>query len=183
MKDYLKFPLDIQLFGEDTPPETPPVPTTEPTVSKKMLDKALSELAQAKKDLKAKMTDEEAQALALSEKEAELQLLRDENKKTKMIAGLSKSGIDENSITKISDMAINADTDGLAQAINEAISLKNAELSKELEKLKLESTKRPNGGDNSGDKDFTKEDFKKMTLDEKMALKEKDEKKYYSLKG
>ncbi|MEG2603146.1 MAG: hypothetical protein RSA23_09730, partial [Carnobacterium sp.] len=118
-----------------------------------------------------------------SEKEAELQLLRDENKKTKMIAGLTKSGIDEKSIAKISDMAINADTDGLAQAINEAISLKNAELSKELEKLKLESTKRPNGGDNSGDKDFTKEDFKKMTLDEKMALKEKDEKKYYSLKG
>lgn len=173
----LKFLLDIQLFADPAEPSDVPVEPTEPsepqepveqTVSKKVLDKALSDLAQAKKDLKAKMTDEEAQALALAEKETELQTLRNENKKSKMVAGLSKAGIDEKSINKISDMAIEGDTENLVLAINEAFAANKVELEKELNLLRLESTKRPTPGGN-GDTTI-KKDISKMSLDELQEL-------------
>lgn len=148
---------------------------TEPitqTVSKDTFDKTAKELADYKKKWKATLDDAEQARIEKEEKEEQLKELMKENSKMKLQTSLATTGLDEKFISKIADSAVDGDFDGLANAVKKALEAKVDMLQKEVDRLQLEATQRPNDEGGTGGKE-TKIDYKNMSISELQALYEK----------
>lgn len=176
-----RYPLDIQMFADDpgndpgNDPANDPDPNSdpEPTVSKKLFDKQMKEVARLKKELKEKRTEEETRNAEQQEKDDRIKELEDYQRKTTLSTGLLKGGVGNKDVDAISDAYIDSNPESLAKAITDAMNNLIKEKDDEIKKLKLEAIDRPSDGGND-EKEITKEDFDKMTIDERIALKIKD---------
>lgn len=184
MKKFKKFPLEIQFFAEDDHDKDDEVnkgDEEEKTISKKKYDKLASELAVLKKELRNKNTDEENARLDAEAKEEKIKELEKEVTKNKVAASLSKSGFDEKEIDEIVEAITENDTDALIVAV--ASSRKNVvdKLQKEIDTLKLSNVDTPNGGSVGKNGDY--KDYKNMTIDEKIALKNSNPEMFKQLRN
>ncbi len=176
-KFALKFPLNIQLFADDEGGEGADGgdggKDDEITISKKQYDKNLSEISRLKKELKAKMTDEEKFNIAQKEKDDQIKELTDFKTKSTLTSGLIES-FGKESAEKIADAIIEGDPSKIAEIVAKSYETAIKGLQDEISQLKLAAMDKPGDGDNSGGKEPTLEDFNKMTIDEQIALKIKN---------
>lgn len=156
-------------------------PPAEPTVPKAHYDKLASELAGLKKQIKAKESDDEKMAREQAEKDAEINDLLQFKNKSILEKGLLTSGIDSKSVESISEAVLSGDMEKISKAFGEVFSKSLSELKKENEALKLAQIDVPNGGTNS--KETTLEDFKKMTIDEQISLKNSNPELFTTLRN
>lgn len=141
-------------------------------VSKELYDKAASDTANYKKQLRANMSEAEQKAAADAEKYAEIVAERDQLKAEKSIAeyakGLVAIGYDENLATEVATALHNGDA---ATVIKAQAKFVDAQKKAVLAEAVKETPVPPVG--NEGNKTLTKAEFSKMSLDEQMAVYEK----------
>lgn len=140
-------------------------------------DKASKEIADFKKARKESLSEEEQKAEHLRELQEELAALKRESKKSSLQASLLKSGTSADVVEQLSEAFLSGNDEDFANAVGNAFS----SFAKQIEELNLKGIKKPEGS--MGSKGVTKETFKKMTLDERLALKNEDPTTYYALKG
>jgi hypothetical protein len=120
-----------------------------PTVSKAMFDKVSNELADAKKSLREKQTDEEAKeaerAAREAEREAELTALRRE----KMVNGYRASFLTLGYSEEMANQAAEALTDGKNDDVFAVLKQHNAGIEQEIRKKVLNETTVPPAGSGS----------------------------------
>lgn len=137
-------------------------------VKKDLLDKANSEAASYKKQLREKMSQDEQMAAQQAEEmaavKAELETLRQEKAVTDLTKRWMGIGYSEELATDTAKASAAGDMDTVFK--NHAKFL--AEREKALKSELLKNTPTPPAGD--GDKKITKEDFSKMTLAEKQKF-------------
>lgn len=137
-------------------------------VKKDLLDKANSEAANYKKQLREKMSEDEQKAIQQQEEmaaiKAELETLRQEKAETELTNRWMGIGYSKELATATAKASAAGDMDTVFK--NHAKFLADRE--KELKSELLKSTPTPPAGD--GDKKITKEDFSKMTLAEKQKF-------------
>lgn len=164
--------------------EQPPQPQEE-TISKAMYDKLASEYAKYKRDTKAKeranMNEQELKDAEAEDTRKELEALRKETTKSKAISKLSKIQGNEEAIESIAQGLVEGDIEGTVESILKLVEGATSEANKQLETMKLEATQRPNVGDNSQNQPTTIEEYKKMTIDERIRLKASNPELYETL--
>ena len=190
-KEKFRFVLNNQLFGDGEPApntategdsgnnlETTP---THETVDKKLFDKALKEKAELKRQLTAKQTEDEKRAEEQAEKELEIEELRKFKVKSELENGLLKGGINQNDVEAISKAILSGETDSISNVLCKVINETIENTKKTLESELLSNTPRPNGaGVNS---EPTLDDYKKMDLDARTALKTANPELYEKFKN
>ena len=139
---------------------------------KKRLDEVMSEAAGYKKQIRANMTEAEQKAAADAEKYAEIVAERDQLKQEKAIAenakGLVAIGYDEKLATEVATALYNGDAKTVIAAQAKFVDAqKKAVLAEDVKSTPVPPV------DNGGEKALTKDEFKKMSLDEQMAVYEK----------
>ena len=144
--------------------------STEKTVSKALFDKQASELANYKKQLKARMTAEEQAKIEMQEKENEINSLKAFKRSSELTTGLIGSLGAEHS-KSISDAIVGGETESIITAINEAFNKLLKAKDDEIANLKLDAMNQGSNGSNSGSENVTVADFRKMSIDERIALK------------
>lgn len=174
MKDFIakKFSLDIQLFAEgEGGGEGEGGKGAEETVSKAMYDKAAGEIARLKKELRGKMTAEEQAKRAQEEKDEEIKELKEFKLKSELVSGLSEA-FGKDVSAKIADSYLSGDANKFAEALSKAFKDSTQALNDEISQLKLKGMDKPGAGSNGGEGGtITKEQFAKMNIDERIALK------------
>jgi hypothetical protein len=137
-------------------------------VKKDLLDKANSEAASYKKQLREKMSQDEQNAAqqkeAMEAMQAELENLRQEKAVTDLTKRWMGVGYSEELATATAKASAAGDMDTVFKNHAKFLADREKELKSELLKL----TPTPPAGD--GDKKTTKEDFAKMTLAEKQKF-------------
>lgn len=160
-----------------------PTPDYTGYVKKELFDKTSSELAQAKKDLKARMSEEE---IKKNETEALLAKYKEEAETLK-----KEKSISENKATLISIGYDDTLADETAKAMVEgdlATVLKNQQtLIESVKKIAtgnaMAGVQNPNGKQGDGNKTITKEQFNAMSLAERQELFTKNKELYNELKN
>lgn len=140
-----------------------------PTVPKSQYDKLASQFSDLKKQVKAKETEDEKKAREQAEKDQEINELQQFKNKSILEKGLLTNGIDTESVELISEAVLSGDMESISKVFGEVYSKGVKELQKEIDALKLTQIDQPNGS--TQNKQITVEDYKKMTLDERIALK------------
>jgi len=142
-------PMNIQMFAEDLPPDTPPVPPIVPpvvpiikTVNKAVYDKVAKELAESKRLLKAKMTDEETAALAATELQTQLA----EYKRKDAVNGYEKTLLSAGFNVADSTKAANSLIDGDIGVFGELLTTHMAGLTEKVKAEMLNITPTPDPG-------------------------------------
>ena len=160
-----------------------PEPDYSGLVKKDLLDKANSEAANYKKQLREKMSQDDQIAAQQKEEmdaiKAELETLRQEKTKTELTNRWMGIGYSKELATATAEASISGDMDTVFK--NHAKFLADREKALKAEILK--STPTPPAGD--GDKKTTKEDFAKMSLVEKQKFATENPeayKEFYSYK-
>lgn len=174
--------LNLQLFAEPDDggnPSNNPTPPEE-TVSKAMYDKLATQYAEVKKQLKAKQTDDEKALEEQRLKDEELEELRAEKKKSTIINGLLKQGIEDEDSTKIATAVLSGDVDEITKAITNMHKNSTTDLQKQINELKVTGIDTPSGSTQAKEK--TVEDYSKMTLDERIELKNSNPDLFKTLK-
>lgn len=145
-------------------------------VKKDLLDKATSEAAAYKRQLREKMTaDEQAQteqAEAMQRMQAELEMLRTEKAVDAATKKWMSLGYDEKLATQTAKAMVEGDTDKVFANHAKFIADKEKNLRAEL----LKDTPVPPAGE--GNKGMTKDDFSKLSLVEKAAFAKEHPEKY-----
>ena len=141
-------------------------------VSKELYDKAASDTANYKKQLRANMSEAEQKAAADAEKYAEIVAERDQLKAEKTIAenakGLVAIGYDEKLATEVATALYNGDAETVIKAQAKFVDAqRKAVLADAVKETPVPPV------DNGGAKTLTKEEFSKMSLDEQMSVYEK----------
>lgn len=157
---------------------TPEVEPQEEVISKKVYDKKVAEL---NKKLKEKMSEEEKRDQEYQEKLEELETLRLKDAQNTLITGLVDHGIDKKEADKISNAIITGDFEAIAKSFGETFNSMKETLNKEIEKVKLESTERPSSEAGDAPKTMTKEEFSKLSLEEKQKIFDTDNETFVSL--
>lgn len=159
-------------------PNPNPQPTTEveeKTISKAEYDKLASELAKFKREAKAKerekMSEKERERAEFEDAKKELEALRKENSKSKAISKLSKTKASDELVEGLAEALVSNDMETVVDSIVKLVESVTSESNKELETVKLGATPRPQQGDNTTTKVPSVEDYKKMTIDERIQLK------------
>lgn len=159
-------------------PNPNPQPTTEveeKTISKAEYDKLASELAKFKREAKAKerekMSEEERERAEFEDAKKELEALRKENSKSKAISKLSKTKASDELVEGLAEALVSNDMETVVDSIVKLVESVTSESNKELETVKLGATPRPQQGDNTTTQVPSVEDYKKMTIDERIQLK------------
>lgn len=152
--------LDLQLFaeGEGGNPDTPPAddkPKPKYTDEdyeklKGSFDKASSELASLKKQLKDKQTDEEKKIAEEKEKNAEVEEMRKELATLKIERKLA-TDFDEEEVKKLSEAIISGDVDNLTSLIVELRKAYKTKIYDEAKKEFQKSSDLPGGSGNGND--------------------------------
>lgn len=120
----LWIPLDIQMFaegGKEGGDETPKTYSEEEyNKMKAAFDKASSELAEAKKKEKAKMSEDEKKKVELEEKDKEFESMKKELKKMKLSNSLSKVFTEAEECEGITNALIEDDIDKVIDLIGKS---------------------------------------------------------------
>lgn len=120
----LWLPLDIQMFaegGKEGGDETPKTYSEEEyNKMKAAFDKASSELAEAKKKEKAKMSEDEKKKVELEEKDKEFESMKKELKKMKLSKSLSKVFTEAEECEGITNALIEDDIDKVIDLIGKS---------------------------------------------------------------
>jgi len=139
-------------------------------VKKEVFDKTASELAQSKKDLKARMSDEEKAKIEtenlLKQYKEEAETLRKEKSISENKAKLISAGYDETLAAESAKALVDGD---IATVIkNQQTVIENV---KKIAKGEaMASTTPPAGKANEGERTITKEQFKSMNMAERTEL-------------
>lgn len=141
-------------------------------VSKELYDKAASDTANYKKQLRANMSEAEQKAAADAEKLAEIVAERDQLKQEKAIAenakGLVAIGYDEKLATEVATALYNGDAETVIKAQAKFVDAqKKAVLAEDVKATPVPPV------DNEDGKTLTKAEFSKMSLAEQMVVYEK----------
>ena len=149
-------------------------------VSKELYDKAASDTANYKKQLRANMSEAEQKAAADAEKYAEIVAERDQLKQEKAIAenakGLVAIGYDEKLATEVATALYNGDAETVIKAQAKFVDAqKKAVLADAVKETPIPPI------DNNGGKTLTKAEFSKMSLKEQMEVYEKSPDLYNEL--
>lgn len=133
-----------------TPPEVKPETPAEKTISKSAYDKLASEMAEAKRQLKAKMTEDEVRAAEQAEREAELTALKRENALGKHERELISADFAPDRAAKIAAAICDGDT----QTITKEIKAYAADLKKKYDIAALAGTPKPPAGEPETKKEY-----------------------------
>ena len=138
-------------------------------VSKELYDKAASDTANYKKQLRANMSEAEQKAAADAEKYASLEEELKQLKADKAIAenakGLVAIGYDEKLATEVATALYNGDAETVIKAQAKFVDAqKKAVLADAVKETPVPPV------DNGNGKTLTKEEFSKMSLDEQMKV-------------
>jgi hypothetical protein len=117
------------------------------------------------------MSEEERQRAEYEDNKKELEALRKENSKSKAISKLSKTKASDELVEGLAEALVSNDTETIVESIVKLVESVTSATSKELETVKLGATPRPQQGDNTTTKVPSVEDYKKMTIDERIQLK------------
>lgn len=167
-----RFVLDnLQLFADDGGDDGAEGDPQEETVSKALLDKKTKELAELKRQLKAKQTDEEKALEIQKEKDAELEELKTFKQRSILENSLLTNGIDKEEVKGLADVILSGDVEKIGKSIGTIYAKGYNSLQTEINELKMAGIDKPSGSDGNSDKEITLENFKKMTIDERIALK------------
>lgn len=139
-------------------------------VKKEVFDKTASELAQSKKDLKARMSDEEKQKLEtealLNKYKEEAETLKKEKSISENKAKLISAGYDDSLATETATALVNGDIATVLK--NQQVVIENV---KKIAKGEaMASTTPPAGKATDGNKTVTKAQFDEMTYAERVKL-------------
>ena len=139
-------------------------------VKKEVFDKTASELAQSKKDLKARMSDEEKQKVEtealLKQYKEEAEPLKREKSISENKAKLISAGYDDTLATETATALVNGD---IATVIkNQQVVIEN--IKKVSRGQAMASTTPPAGKATDGNKTVTKEQFENMSYRERNDL-------------
>ncbi len=175
--DKYKEGLTIEeLMGLDV--EEPKVDMTK-FVSKELYDKAASDTANYKKQLKANMSEAEQKAAEEAERYAAIVAERDQLKAEKTIAETSKGliaiGYDEALAGEVATALLAGDTDTVIKAQAKFVDAQKKAVLAEA----VKNTPVPPAGNKS--ETLTKEQFKKMSLNEQLEVYEKTPELYKEL--
>lgn len=167
----MTYKLNLQLFAEPGNGGADPSNNNpdEATVPKAMYDKLASQYADIKKQLNAKQTDDEKALEEQKAKDKELEDLRADKKKSTIINGLLKQGVGEKEAQAIADSVLKGDVGEITKAISDMHKASTADLQKQIDELKITGIDTPQGG--LQNKETTIDDYSKMTIDERIALK------------
>lgn len=150
--------------------EEPKIDTSK-YVSKELYDKAASDTANYKKQLRASMSEAEQKSLAdaehLKELEEELAQLKTEKTIVENSKGLVAIGYDEKTANEVATAFLNGD---FAAVINAQAKFVDAQKKAVIADAVKETPRPPVGND--GGNVLTKEQFKKMSLSEQMKVYE-----------
>ena len=183
------FDLDIQLFAEPSPNPNGngngdggnPNPDNTPKQKysdeeylklKASFDKTSSEIAELKKQLKGKQTDDEKKAQEEAEKQQEMDNLKKEVATYKIKNSLQES-FEKDEVEKITKAIIDGDIDSLVKNLNEIRKAYKEKIYKEAKEEFSKSSKIP-GGNGSDDADADVQAY----IDRKKA-KQSDARNYY----
>ena len=159
--------------------EEPKVDTSK-YVSKELFDKAASETANYKKQLRANMSEAEQKALADAEKlkalEDELTQLRTEKTIVENSKGLVAIGYDEKTANEVATAFLNGD---FTAVINAQAKFVDAQKKAAIAEA-VTTTPHPPAG-NDGGNVLTKEQFRKMNVKEQLEVFEKTPELYNEL--
>lgn len=157
----------------------------EEQISKALYDKLASEYAKYKKDMKAKeranMTAQELKNAEAEDFRKELETLKKENAKSKAISKLNKIQGNDETIESIAQALVDNDMESVINNVLKLVESATSEANKRVETMQLESTRRPNIGDNSSPTQITVKEFKQMTIDERIKLKVENPELYATL--
>lgn len=167
-----RFVLDnLQLFADDGGDDGAEGDPQEETVSKALFDKKTKELAELKRQLKAKQTDEEKALEIQKEKDAELEELKTFRQRSILENSLLTNGIDKEEVKGLANVILSGDVEKIGKSIGTIYTKGYNSLQTEINELKMAGIDKPSGSDGNSDKEITLENFKKMTIDERIALK------------
>lgn len=180
MNNFLKMQRNLVKYAEseggagNNPEEETNSTQQEETISKAQFDKLASEYAKFKRDVKEKeranMTEQQLKEAKAQDTLNELNALKKENAKSKAIGKLNKLQCEGNIIEELASALVDGDVDKAVEGIVGLVTNSTSEINKKLQTALLGSTPRPSTGDNSA-KTTTVEDFRKMTIDERINLK------------
>ena len=169
-KKGLLFELDIQRFAEPGPnPDPNPNPNPNPEPKNKYsdedylklkanFDKTSSEIAELKKQLKSKQTDDEKKAQEELEKQQEMDNLKKEVATYKIEKTLLSS-FEKDEVEKISKSIIDNDVDSLVKALVEIRTAYKDKIYKQAKEEFSKSAKIPGGSGNDDDVDKDIQDY------------------------
>lgn len=184
----LLFPLNIQLFadegegdngkgGTDQNPPKQKYSDEEYLKLKASFDKTSTEIADLKKQLKSKQTDEEKKAEEEATRQKEVDNLKREVATYKIQNTLQES-FEKEEVEKISKAILDGDTDSLVKTLVESRKAYKEKIYAEAKEEFSKSAKIP-GGNGGGDEDVS-EDVQKY-LNSKKSKKQASAKDYFGL--
>ena len=168
-----------EVANETQPNEVKPT-ESEQTISKTRFDKLATDHANLKKQLRAGMSDAERLQAERDELAEQLRIANLDKQKESLSFSLTAKGLTEEDAKKHAELLIDGD---YSTAINGIIGAKDAritELQKEVDKLRLQTVTKPSGA-TSEEGVITKEKYRSMTIDQKIALKHSDPALYEQL--
>lgn len=144
--------------------------TTESTVSKEQFDKVTSELAKYKKQNRDLLSEDERRKADDKEKDDKIAQLEKLVAKSNLKSSLSIHG--EEYSEKISEALSSGNLEETVKLFNKLVDDRVSKVQKEFDDFKLNSVQQPspNGSTNNGGT-MTKEEFKKLSLDEQINIK------------
>ena len=138
-------------------------------VSKELYDKAASDTASYKKQLRASMSEAEQKALADAEElnsiKEELEKMKAEKTIAENTSGLVAIGYDEKTAKEVASAFMNGDFNAVIQAQAKFVDAQKKSVIAEA----VKNTPKPPVG-NDGGKTLTKAEFSKMSLNEQMKV-------------
>lgn len=167
----------VTLEARDVEKETveEKVPAEEQTVSKKQFDKTASELARLKKLLKDKETDEERIAREREERDNRLAELEKRDRINNETNALMDKGLTREQAFAIAS----AREEGTSMA--DVIGTVVKSYQETIEAYKLSSVQTPNGSTKTNE--VTRADYEKMSIDERIRLKNSNPELFKSLRN
>jgi len=170
-KKGLLFDLDIQMFAEpssnDPNPNNDPNPDNTPKQKysdedylklKANFDKTSSEIAELKKQIKSKQTDDERKAQEEAEKQQEMDNLKKEVATYKIEKTLLES-FDKEEVEKLSKAIVDNDVDSLIKSLVEIRKAYKDKIYNEAKEEFSKSSKIPGGNGDSDDTPAEVEDY------------------------
>lgn len=148
---------------------------------KEALNKASSETASYKKQLKEKLSEQEQLEAERKEREAEREELLNKLLKEKSVAEHKASFLEKGYTEELANHSAQALVDGDFKSVFDDLGKFISDRDKQTEVKLLDSTRRPASG--STPSDVTKEQYNKMSIAERTKLYETNKELYESLKG
>ena len=127
------------------------------------------------------MTAQELKDAEAEDFRKELETLKKENAKSKAISKLNKIQGNDETIESIAQALVDNDMESVINNVLKLVESATSEANKRVETMQLESTRRPNIGDNSSPTQITVKEFKQMTIDERIKLKVENPELYATL--